>query len=64
MPPEQIIKYLLMALIPLAYLAIGIYLLMAPVDFGVVPYYVPSIALILYGFFRAYRVYNQYRNEM
>lgn len=53
-----------MALIPLAYLAIGIYLLMDPVDFGVVPYYVPSIALILYGFFRAYRVYNQYRNEM
>ncbi|MFN8352997.1 MAG: hypothetical protein U0Y10_01000 [Spirosomataceae bacterium] len=63
MPPEQQIKYLLMALIPLAYVGIGIYLLMYPIDFGSVPYYVPSIALMLYGLFRAYRVYSQYQNE-
>lgn len=46
------------------YVVVGAYLIKYPIDFGPhIPKKLLGVALLLYGFLRAYRVYEQWRQD-
>jgi hypothetical protein len=61
-PINEQLNVVFSAAVALIYLCLGIYLFMYPIDLGVGPYVFPSV-IVIYGIFRAWRAYDQYKRN-
>lgn len=61
-PINEQLNVVFSAAVALVYLCLGIYLFMYPFDLGFSPYVFPSV-IVIYGIFRAWRAYDQYKRN-